>query len=178
MFDGSSLPLEENLARTNHVAALAHAAGCLVEAELGTIGGVEDDHGGGSAECFSAEQLNDFCRRVEADLIAPAIGNAHGFYSDTSQVRLDLLPLAQKSLRPTQSLVLHGGTGLSLPALQQAVQAGVVKINISTHLKQHTRELIMQALSQQPLFDEAAINAALIEGLAKFYAGYMQPLSK
>jgi len=178
MFDGSRLTMEENVARTNRVAAWAHAAGCLVEAELGRIAGVEDGMGSEDADLFNEKEFGAFCSRVKADLVAPAIGNAHGFYSDSNQVRLDLLPLAQRQLQPGQFLVLHGGTGLSEAALLQAARNGAVKLNISTHLKQRTRELAAQALSQMPLFDEIAMDAKLTEGLAGFYAGYMSSLAK
>jgi tagatose 1,6-diphosphate aldolase GatY/KbaY len=172
MFDGSGFSLAENIERTNRIAAWAHAAGCLVEAELGRIGGVEDDMGGEAEDGFSAADFARFCGAVEADLLAPAIGNAHGFYSDPSRVRIDQLPEARACLRAGQFLVLHGGTGLPDESLSAAIKAGVTKINISTHLKQRTQELLRD-WTKKSLYDDIACEAFLAEGLKEFYAGYI-----
>jgi ketose-bisphosphate aldolase len=177
MFDGSDLPFAENVRHTNQITALAHESGCLVEAELGRIGGVEDGVGGTGADNFSAEQLAEFCTAVDADLIAPAIGNAHGFYSDPAQVRIDYLPTARTCLRKGQFLVLHGGTGLKPESLMEAVRAGVAKINISTHLKQRTQELLKD-WSNRALFDEAELSRGMESGLIGFYCNYIEAYTK
>lgn len=173
MYDGSVASFAENVARTNEVAGLAGPAGCLVEAELGRIGGIEDDSGSEVEDAFSAREFADFCQAVKADMVAPAIGNAHGFYSNPDRVRIDLLPEAQACLRDGQWLVLHGGTGLSAAAFSAAIQAGVVKINISTHLKQRTQEVVRE-VAAQTLYDEHVLTATVAKNLVEFFSDYIR----
>jgi len=177
MFDGSAFAVAENIEKTNAIAHAAKSHGCLVEAELGQIGGVEDGHGSDAADNFDVNGFRQFCASVDATLLAPSIGNLHGFYERPEQVRLDLLPAAHDCLQPGQFLVLHGGTGLPISALRTAVDSGVVKVNISTALKSRTRAVLLDHLSETPLFDQAALSRELRQGLTPFYSNFMQHLT-
>jgi fructose-bisphosphate aldolase class II len=134
MFDGSRLPLEENLAQTRTIARAAQAAGVGVEAELGHVGQTSDlgepaDQRAGFTDPTEAAR---FVRETGIDYLAIAIGTAHGIYRGEPKLDLDLLRELQR--RVAVPLVLHGGTGLGGEPLLSAIAGGIAKINVSTDL--------------------------------------------
>ena len=134
MFDGSRLPLEENLAQTRVIARAAHAAGVGVEAELGHVGmagDLEDPARWGAGFTDPGEAVA-FVRETGVDFLAVAIGTAHGIYR--GEPRLDMERLQEIGRRVDAPLVLHGGTGLGGEPLQAAIVRGIAKINVSTDL--------------------------------------------
>ena len=134
MYDGSKLPLEENMANTKAIVRAAHAVGAGVEAELGHVGG------GGDYQAFGAlgkgftepAAVERFVRETGVDCLAVAVGTAHGLYQGNPQ--LDLALLAEIRQRVDIPLVLHGGSGLSDEQFRAAVKGGISKINIFTNL--------------------------------------------
>ncbi|MGD6875767.1 class II fructose-bisphosphate aldolase [Bacillus infantis] len=135
MIDGSELPLNENIALTNKVVEVCKALGVSVEAELGTIGGVEDDIviGEDEANLVDIEDVKAFVNEVDIDALAVAIGSAHGMYKKEPKLALDLL----KEINTLTSvpLVLHGGSGIPKESVQQAISLGINKVNFGTELR-------------------------------------------
>jgi fructose-bisphosphate aldolase class II len=134
MYDGSQLPLDENIANTRQVVRAAHAAGCGTEAELGHVGrGTEYDVFGGKRKGFTdAATVERFVAETGVDSLAVAIGTAHGLYKGDPMLDLELL--AEIRRRVDIPLVLHGGTGLTEEQYRAAIAGGVSKINIFTDL--------------------------------------------
>jgi fructose-bisphosphate aldolase, class II len=134
MFDGSSLPLDENIAITRMVVRAAHAAGVNVEAELGHVGsGSEYQEVGARRVGFTdPADVERFVAETGVDILAVAIGSAHGQYQGQPALDLDLL--AEIRRRTPIPLVMHGGSGLSKEQFQAAIAAGISKINIATDL--------------------------------------------
>ena len=135
MIDASSLPYEDNLATSIQVFEMAHPHGISVEAELGEIGGVEDDISVSDedAHLVDVEKALHFLREVPVDCFAPAIGTAHGVYKGKPNIAFNRLELiAGNSPVP---LALHGGTGLSEEVFKKCIRSGCAKVNISTQLK-------------------------------------------
>lgn len=135
MIDASALPFEENLAVSRKVVEMAAAAGVGVEAELGEIGGVEDDLSVDDEDAHLADPQKAlaFCEQVDLAAFAPAIGTAHGVYKGEPKIAFDRL---EEIYRHTETpLALHGGTGLPDDIIQRCVELGCAKINISTQLK-------------------------------------------
>ncbi|MCI7220846.1 MAG: class II fructose-1,6-bisphosphate aldolase [Candidatus Enterosoma sp.] len=130
MFDGSSLPLEENLYRTLELTRLAHAYGMSIEAEVGAIGGTED---GVTADGEVADP--EECRKIVdlgIDFLAAGIGNIHGIYPDDWK-GLNFEALNRiKAATNNIPLVLHGGTGIPDDQIKHAIAEGVSKINVNT----------------------------------------------
>ncbi len=129
MFDGSSLPLEENMQTTRRVIAMARPYGASVEAEIGVIGKTE----GGqerAAVCASVEDSLRFLKETGVDALAVAIGNAHGVYTGAPKLHFDILAAIRRQDRTP--LVLHGGTGISDEDFRRCIENGVRKINIAT----------------------------------------------
>ncbi len=130
MFDGSSLPISENIAKTTELVALCKAKGLSIEAEVGPIGGEEDGvHGKG-------EQADpEECAKIAAlgvTILAAGIGNIHGIYPPNWK-GLDFERLAWiKKAVPAVPLVLHGGTGIPDEMVKHAISLGVAKINVNT----------------------------------------------
>lgn len=130
MLDGSLLPFEENIALTQKVAKKAKEYGASVEAELGVVGGNEGGGKGHAIQCTDPHIANEFCQRTGIDALAVAIGNAHGHYTVTPELRLDILEKIHKSCNTP--LVLHGGSGITPDAFQECIRNGIRKINIAT----------------------------------------------
>jgi fructose-bisphosphate aldolase class II/tagatose 1,6-diphosphate aldolase GatY/KbaY len=134
MIDASEKPFDENLALTRKVLELTEPLGVGVEAELGAIGGVEDDKAvaESDAHLVDVEQAMAFCQLPLA-VFAPAIGTAHGVYKHAPKIAFDRLK--ELFRRTPMPFALHGGTGLSDAVFQRCIQLGCAKVNISTQLK-------------------------------------------
>ena len=130
MFDGSSLPFDENIAKTKELVALAHDKGLSIEAEVGAIGGTED---GITADGEVADP--EECKVIASlgiDFLAAGIGNIHGIYPEGwSGLHFDAL---EKINQATDyiPLVLHGGTGIPDDQITHAIHDGISKINVNT----------------------------------------------
>lgn len=130
MFDGSHLPVEENLAKAKEVVELAHAKGISVEAEVGTIGGEED----GIVGTGELAPIEDAVAMVATgiDFLAAGIGNIHGPYPENWE-GLDLEHLKKLTEAvPGFPIVLHGGSGIPDEQIQEAIRLGVAKVNVNT----------------------------------------------
>ncbi len=130
MFDGSTLPLEENIKAVKKVREMADEYGATVEAELGVVGGNEGDGASHEILCTNPDDAKLFCDETGVDALAVAIGNAHGNYPVLPNLRFDVLDDINKLVETP--LVLHGGTGITDEMFQQAIMLGVRKVNIAT----------------------------------------------
>ncbi len=135
MIDASSLPFSENIKLTKQVLRMAHPAGVSVEAELGEIGGVEDDLNvdQSSVKLADPEKAKEFVSKAGVDCFAPAIGTAHGLYKGKPEISFKNLEIIGRQTRIP--LALHGGTGLSKEVFSKCISLGCSKVNISTRLK-------------------------------------------
>ncbi|EPN9528822.1 tagatose bisphosphate family class II aldolase [Cronobacter malonaticus] len=135
MIDGSSLPFDDNIALVKSVTAFCHRYDASVEAELGRLGGQEDDLvvEDNDARYTNPAQARDFVELTGIDSLAVAIGTAHGFYH--AEPRLDFARLADIRAVVNVPLVLHGASGLPAADIQRAISLGVCKVNVATELK-------------------------------------------
>ena len=130
MFDGSHYDIDENIAKTKEIIALAHSKGISVEAEVGSIGGEEDGVVGGGevADVNECKEIAD----LGVDMLAAGIGNIHGKYPENwAGLRFDVLEKISAETSP-MPLVLHGGTGIPEDMIKKAISLGVSKINVNT----------------------------------------------
>ena len=130
MFDGSSLPIEENIAKTTELVNACGILGLSLEAEVGSIGG-EEDGVIGAGECADPDE----CKAI-ADLgvtmLAAGIGNIHGKYPENwAGLSFETLDAIQAKTGD-MPLVLHGGTGIPAGMIKKAISLGVAKINVNT----------------------------------------------
>lgn len=169
MIDGSKLPFDENCALTRRVVEMAHAHNVSVEGELGHVAhndSLEDDY---SQFYTRPEDAAKFVQETEVDALAVAVGTAHGFYK--GEVRLDFDRLRQ--IRQTVGdvgLVLHGGSGVPDEVLSSAIEAGIVKINFGTELKDAFTAAVKGALARSDEIDLRKTFAPAIEAVRKVSA--------
>lgn len=160
MFDGSSLPLEENIRRTRLVCALAHGVGVTVEAELGHVGKAEDEDDLNTSFLTDPETARDFVAQTGVDALAVAIGTAHGAYPKGKQPVLDFERLDAVFAAVPVPLVLHGGSGSGEANLREAVRRGVSKINVATDAFQTAKDGFLNAAAADPKADYFTLSAA------------------
>lgn len=134
MFDGSALPLKENILRTQEVVEFAHKRGVSVEAELGTIGGTEEGIAVAAHEVKYTDPkiAKQFVEATNVDALAVAVGTNHGQYKSKTDINFDLL----KEIHETVDipLVIHGGTGVKEEDIHKCTNYGVRKFNVGTEL--------------------------------------------
>ena len=176
MIDASSKPFEENVAITKQVVEYAHDHGVVVEAELGTLAGIEDEVKveEGHASYTRPEEVQEFVERTGCDSLAIAIGTSHGAYKfkpgTKPQLRFDVLEAVEKNL-PGFPIVLHGSSsvpqnfveeinkyGGNMPSaigvpedqLRQAAKSAVCKINIDSDLRLAMTATIRKFFAEHP----------------------------
>lgn len=132
MIDGSKHELKENIEITKAVVDYAHERGISVEAEVGHIGGTEDNV---SSSILNAtlEDCVELYKNTGIDSLAPALGSVHGFYK--GEPNLDFKTMQEINNTLPIPLVLHGGTGIPEDKIKQAISCGISKININTDLQ-------------------------------------------
>ena len=139
MIDGSQTMLEENIRLTAEVVKMAHAHYIPVEAELGKVGGKEDDtESDGKNGYTDPEDAVRFVRETGVDSLAVAIGTAHGVYSGTPVLDVPRLAEIRRHLQAAGldiPLVLHGASGLSDESIRACIREGICKVNFATELR-------------------------------------------
>lgn len=172
MIDGSHYPFEENVRLTRKVVEAAHAVGVSVEAELGRLGGTEDDLSVDEkdASFTDPEEAEEFVKRTGVDALAVSIGTAHGVYK--GEPKLDFDRLKEIKERIKIPVVLHGASGIPEADLKKAVSLGVCKVNVNTDFQQAYAAKVREVLANDPeVYDprkicgpgREAIKAAVIE---------------
>lgn len=156
MFDGSHLPIEENLEKARVVVEKAHAKGISVEAEVGTIGGEED----GIIGDGELAPIEDAKAMVETgiDFLAAGIGNIHGPYpANWNGLHLDHLEKITAAI-PGTPIVLHGGSGIPDDQIQAAIKLGVAKVNVNTECQiafaNATRQFVREYDANEAEYDK------------------------
>lgn len=150
MIDGSKLPLEDNIALTRQVVAAARPVGVSVEAELGKIGGTEDDIHVDDADVYftDPDEARRFVEETGVDSLAVAIGTAHGRYK--GEPKLDFARLEKIRSLVNIPIVLHGSSGVPDAAIREAVRLGVRKINIDTNIREAFVDRFREVIAANP----------------------------
>ena len=162
MFDGSHLPLDENIETTKRIIDIAGKYNASVEAEIGCVGGSEDGSEDIAINCTKPQDAVRFEAETGVDALAIAIGNAHGNYKDVPKLRFDIL---QKVNEMTNTpLVLHGGTGISPDDFVKCSKNGIKKINIATATFDCVEQSVRQAYEQDAINGYYDLHLAEIDG--------------
>lgn len=134
MFDGSSLPLKDNILKTQQVVSYAKPFDVSVEAELGTVGGTEDGVVVASANVKYTDPKDaiEFVEATGIDALAVAIGTNHGQYKSKTNVNLEVLESIKAAV--SVPLVIHGGTGVKDEDVHKVIDRGIRKFNVGTEL--------------------------------------------
>ena len=149
MIDGSHNVFEENIAVTKAVADACRPSGIPVEAELGKVGGKEDDLDGGEGNGYTDPlEAKEFVERTGVTSLAVAIGTAHGVYKGVPKLDLDRLAEIRKVV--DIPLVLHGASGLSEEAVVESIKRGICKVNFATELRIAYTDGVKEFLAANP----------------------------
>lgn len=152
MIDGSHSVFEENIAVTKAVVDACAPSDIPVEAELGKVGGKEDDLDGGSGGYTDPLEAKEFVERTGVGSLAVAIGTAHGVYK--GEPKLDMNRLSEIRELVDIPLVLHGASGLSEDAVKESIKRGICKVNFATELRIAFMDGVKQVIADNPtVFD-------------------------
>lgn len=162
MFDGSHLPLEENISQTLDIIKAAREYGAAVEAEIGCVGGSEDGSEDIAINCTKPEDAVRFAEETGVDALAIAIGNAHGNYKSTPKLRFDILEECARLV--SAPLVLHGGTGISPEDFIKCSKTGIKKINIATATFDSVENSVHTCYNENEINGYYDLQAAEVDG--------------
>jgi len=172
MYDGSALPLEENIANTREIVKVARVLGADVEAELGQVGFADDVTDQSNIDMYTKPEVaKAFCEETGCDAVAVSIGSAHGFYKETP--RLDMERLKAINAATDVPLVLHGGSGIPDDQLEVAFREGINKFNVGTEFFW----LYYETVKQQAAKEGSSIHglpSAIQEKLSEYLRKKMQ----
>ncbi|CDQ38278.1 MULTISPECIES: class II fructose-bisphosphate aldolase [Virgibacillus] len=152
MIDASHDPLEENIDITKKVVELAHLHGVSVEAELGTVGGQEDDVVADGVIYADPKECKVLVDETGIDCLAPALGSVHGPYK--GEPNLGFKEMEEILATVKVPLVLHGGTGIPTKDIKRAISFGTSKINVNTENQVAQAKAVREVLQEKPdLYD-------------------------
>ncbi|HIX64055.1 MAG TPA: class II fructose-bisphosphate aldolase [Candidatus Mediterraneibacter colneyensis] len=164
MIDGSHEDFENNIAVTKRVVDVAKAFGIPVEAELGKVGGKEDDLEAEADTNTDPTEAKEFVERTGVSSLAVAIGTAHGFYVGTPVLDKPRVS-AIKEVVPVP-LVLHGASGLSEEDVRECVERGMCKVNFATELRAAYTDAVKKLLEEKPeTFDPKKLGTVGMEAV-------------
>ncbi|MFB9908710.1 class II fructose-bisphosphate aldolase [Allokutzneria oryzae] len=146
MFDASALDYADNVARTREVAAFCHRHGVFVEAELGEVGGKDGVHAPGART--DPGQAREFVEETAVDALAVAVGSSHAMLTRDASLDFELISRLRASV--PVPLVLHGSSGVPEADLTTAVEHGMTKVNIATHLNKAFTGAVREFLTANP----------------------------
>lgn len=160
MIDGSQKEFEENILLTKAVVDACHAGSVPVEAELGKVGGKEDDLDGGAGNGYTVpEEAAEFVARTGVDFLAVAIGTAHGVYKGIP--KLDVERISRIAELVSVPLVLHGTSGVPDETVKECIARGMCKVNYATDLRIAFTEGVKEYLQKDPkVYDPKKYGAA------------------
>lgn len=150
MIDASHYNFEQNIEKVSRTVRLCHGFDASVEAELGRLGGQEDDLNVDAADSFFTDPLaaKEFVTRTGIDSLAVAIGSAHGLYQ--GEPHLDFVRLEKIRQQVDIPLVLHGASGIPEDMVREAIALGVCKVNIATELKIAFADAVKHYFGEHP----------------------------
>lgn len=173
MFDGSTLPDDENRCVTRRVVELCRTSGVSVEAELGEVGGKDGVHAPGVRT--DPDEAARFVVDTGVDALAVAVGSSHAMTDRTAELDTNLIAALRYSV--PVPLVLHGSSGVPDDGLVAAVRAGMTKVNLATHLNQVFTRAMTQRLEQCPTVDTRKYLGAAREAVTDEAARLLQLLA-
>jgi ketose-bisphosphate aldolase len=173
MLDTSALPFEDNVRECRRVVEVAHTAGIGVEGEIGHVGMGEDyeDTDTVTANFTQPEEAARYVEQSAVDAVAVAVGTAHGHYKGKPKLDFERLHEIREAVKIP--LVLHGGSGVSDEDFRRAIQSGISKINIYTHLADAALEAVRSQFDDAGLKHFFQLQYASGQAIKKVVSHYM-----
>ncbi|QEK11259.1 class II fructose-1,6-bisphosphate aldolase [Crassaminicella thermophila] len=175
MIDASHYELEENIKKTRKIVEMAHAVGVSVEAELGKIGGVEDDISVDEKDATftDPDDAEKFVAETGVDSLAIAVGTAHGPYKGEPKLDFERIKVIKEKLN--MPLVLHGSSGVPEESIKEAVRLGINKINIDTDIRMAFHRAVKEFVKKNPdVYDPRKILSPAKEEMKNVIADKMR----
>ena len=147
MIDASKLELPDNIRETKKVVDYAHQFNVTVEAEIGHVGGMEDDVKS-SILLADFDECIRFVNETGIDSLAPAIGTVHGIYKGELNIDFDLIKRLHDNIEIP--LVMHGGSGLDHSILKKAILCGISKINVNSDIQAVWHDEVVKFIKENP----------------------------
>ena len=176
MIDGSKLSFADNIAITKSVTEICHASNIPVEAELGRVGGKEDNLDNGDDNPYTdPDEASEFVEKTECDSLAVAVGTAHGVYKGTPQINFDVLDKIRKVV--DIPLVLHGTSGVPDDQVIRCVSMGMCKVNYATDLRIAYTYGVKKYIKENPgVFDPKKYGSYGIDEVTRYVIERMRVL--
>jgi len=176
MIDGSKLSFADNIAITKSVTEICHASNIPVEAELGRVGGKEDNLDNGDDNPYTdPDEASEFVEKTECDSLAVAVGTAHGVYKGTPQINFDVLDKIRKVV--DIPLVLHGTSGVPDEQVIRCVSMGMCKVNYATDLRIAYTYGVKKYIKENPgVFDPKKYGSYGIDEVTRYVTERMRVL--
>ncbi|WP_409290713.1 class II fructose-bisphosphate aldolase [Peribacillus sp. SCS-37] len=173
MIDASHHPFEENIETTSKVVEYAHSKGVSVEAELGVVGGQEDDVVAAGVIYADPKECAELVERTGVDCLAPALGSVHGPYK--GEPNLGFKEMEEVRNSTGIPLVLHGGTGIPTKDIQKSISLGTSKINVNTENQISFTKAVREVLNKdQEVYDPRKFIVPGREAIKATVAGKMR----
>lgn len=174
MIDGSHESFEDNIAVSKAVADACRPSDIPVEAELGKVGGKEDDLDGGEGNAHTdPQEAKEFVEKTGVSSLAVAIGTAHGIYKGEPKIDLDRLSEIREVV--SVPLVLHGGSGIPDETIKESIRRGIAKVNYATELRIAFSNGVKKVLAENPdVIDPKKYGAAGRDFVKEFVKGRME----
>ena len=173
MIDASHHPFEENIEITKQVVEYARQHNVSVEAELGTVGGQEDDIIADGVIYADPQECKQMVEQTGIDCLAPALGSVHGPYK--GEPNLGFTEMEEISQQCDVPLVLHGGTGIPTKDIQRAVSLGTSKINVNTESQITSAQAVRDKLNSDPdVYDPRKYLGPARDAIKKTVTGKMR----
>ena len=173
MIDASTKPLGENIEITNSVVEYAHARGISVEAELGVVGGEEDDIIADGVIYADPAECKELVDKTDIDCLAPALGSVHGPYKGEPNLGFEEMEIISK--QSDLPLVLHGGTGIPTKDIQRAISLGTAKINVNTENQIQGTKAVRELLAEDAeVYDPRKFLGPMREAIKETVIGKMR----
>ena len=173
MIDASSKPLAENIEITKEVVEYAHARGVSVEAELGVVGGEEDDIIADGVIYADPAECKELVEKTGIDCLAPALGSVHGPYKGEPNLGFEEMEII--SGQSNLPLVLHGGTGIPTKDIKRAILLGSAKINVNTENQIMGTQAVRDALAADTeVYDPRKYLTPMRDAIKKTVIGKMR----
>jgi fructose-bisphosphate aldolase class II len=166
MFDGSSLPLEENIRISKRVTEIAHYCGIPVETELGKVlkRGVTPEEV--KEAMAKPEEAKRFIEETNADSLAVAVGSIHALLSKTANLDIERLEEIHQAI-PEIPLVLHGSSGVTEESVIESLDHGIAKVNVATYLSQAFTYAMFDHLKANPNVEDPRVHLVPAREAAK-----------
>ncbi len=153
-FDGSKMPLDDNIKETKKVLSYAKKKGLVVEGEVGYISGTSGLHKEKAdikkVRLAPMEDIVKFSKNTGVNLLALSVGNVHGVYSQMPQLDFNLIKNA--GINSKKMIVLHGGSGIDSKDIKKAIGLGIVKINVNTELRMAWKDSLKRSVANKDSF--------------------------